>query len=106
MMQFSSTFHIHCIWHISQNLPKQLKGKLGSSFSDFIKDFYKARNSLKEEQFNERYFKMISFFFYYYFQFIIYDFIGLLYPFCIIFYLIKITLIYFKIELFIHNFFI
>ena len=56
------THYCICLFHINQNFIKQLKGKLGSSFSDFIKDFYKARNSLKEEQFNERYFKMISFF--------------------------------------------
>ena len=55
MVQFPDTFHMHCIWHITQNLPKQLKGKLGSSFGKFMKDFYTARNSLKEEQFNERY---------------------------------------------------
>lgn len=55
MVQFPDTFHMHCIWHISQNLPKQLKGKLGSNFNDFMKDFYTARNSLKVDQFNERY---------------------------------------------------
>jgi len=67
MVQFPDTFHMHCIWHISQNLPKQLKGKLGSSFDKFMKDFYTARNSLKEEQFNERYYYCIhSFFFFAY----------------------------------------
>ncbi len=30
--EFPNTYHIHCIWHISQNLPKRLKGELGSSF--------------------------------------------------------------------------
>ncbi|CAB5363079.1 unnamed protein product [Rhizophagus irregularis] len=49
----------HLFWmspeqQILQNLPKQLKGKLGSNFNDFMKDFYTARNSLKEDQFNER----------------------------------------------------
>ncbi|GBC14148.2 protein FAR1-RELATED SEQUENCE 5-like [Rhizophagus irregularis DAOM 181602=DAOM 197198] len=51
---FSDTFHMHCIWHIGQNLPKQLKGKLGSNFDNFMKDFYMTRNSLTEKQFNER----------------------------------------------------
>jgi len=55
IVKFPDAFHMHCIWHISQNLPKQLKGKLGSSFNDFMKDFYKARNSLTEGQFYERY---------------------------------------------------
>jgi hypothetical protein len=52
---FPDTFHMHCIWHIGQNLPKQLKGKLGSNFDNFMKDFYMTRNSLTEKQFNERY---------------------------------------------------
>ena len=52
--EFPNTYHIHCIWHISQNLPRQLKGELGSCFSDFMKEFFKARNSLTEKQFNER----------------------------------------------------
>ncbi|CAG8725885.1 12275_t:CDS:2, partial [Rhizophagus irregularis] len=37
-----------------QNLPKQLKGKLGSNFDNFMKDFYMTRNNLTEKQFNER----------------------------------------------------
>src|SRR6266540_7187959 len=54
MTEFPNTYHIHCIWHICQNLPKRLKGELGSSFSDFMKDFFKIRNSLTEKQFNKR----------------------------------------------------
>ena len=65
-IQFPDAFHMHCIWHIGQNLPKQLKGKLGSSFNDFIKDFYKARNSLTERQFYERYLLTILFCFFHY----------------------------------------
>lgn len=53
-VQFPNTFHVHCIWHINQNLPKQLKGKLGSDFDNFIKDFYTTRNSLTKELFNTR----------------------------------------------------
>ena len=54
MTQFSNTSHIYCIWHICQNLPKQLKGVLGSDYNNFIKDFFIARNSLAEEQFNKK----------------------------------------------------
>ncbi|CAG8807509.1 8416_t:CDS:2, partial [Cetraspora pellucida] len=55
--QFPNAFHIYCIWHISQNLPKNLKGIIGSSYDNFMKDFYTMRNSLTEEKFNEsRYF--------------------------------------------------
>ena len=53
MIEFPNTYHIHCIWHISQNLSKQIKGILSSSFSDFMKDFFKIKNSLIEKQFNE-----------------------------------------------------
>ena len=52
--QFPGTFHMHCIWHISQNLPKNLKGTLGSNFTNFMKDFYIMRNSITEEKFSER----------------------------------------------------
>ena len=31
------TYHIHCIYHIGQNLLKNLKSKLGSEYNDFIK---------------------------------------------------------------------
>ncbi len=67
---FSDAFHMHCIWHISQNLLKQLKGKLDSGFSDFMKSFYTARNSLRKEQFNERYYYCIHSFFFFYLLFI------------------------------------
>lgn len=50
IIQFSNTF----IYIVSQKLLKQLKGKLDSNFSDFMKDFYIAKNSLKEKQFDER----------------------------------------------------
>lgn len=58
--QFSNTFHMHCIWHISQNLPKNLKGIIGSNYDNFIKDFYAMRNSLTEETFNERWKKLLQ----------------------------------------------
>ncbi|CAG8594821.1 2611_t:CDS:2 [Funneliformis mosseae] len=54
LTEFSSTYHIYYIWHISQNLPKRLKGELDSSFSNFMKDFFKSKNSLTKTQFNER----------------------------------------------------
>jgi hypothetical protein len=40
MIQFSNTFHMYCIWHISQNLPKQLKEKLDSDRT--LKNTYKT----------------------------------------------------------------
>ncbi len=46
LIEFLNTYHIYCIWHISQNLPKRLKEKFGSNFSNFMKNFFKTRNSL------------------------------------------------------------
>ncbi len=46
LTKFSNTYYIYYICHISQNLPKRLKGEFGSNFSNFMKDFFKTRNSL------------------------------------------------------------
>ncbi|CAG8727762.1 21900_t:CDS:2 [Cetraspora pellucida] len=59
IVQFPNAFHIHCIWHISQNLPKNLKGIIGSSYDNFMKDFYTIRNSLTEEKSNKRWEKLL-----------------------------------------------
>ena len=50
-LQFPNSYHAHCIYHIGQNLPKNLKAKLGNQYTDFIKNFYKCRNSLNESLF-------------------------------------------------------
>jgi hypothetical protein len=40
---YKKTYHMHCIWHLSQNLPKRLRSKLGpTNFKSFIHDFWKA----------------------------------------------------------------
>jgi hypothetical protein len=37
---YKNTYHIYCIWHLSQNLIKNLKSKLGvETFKKFINDF-------------------------------------------------------------------
>ncbi|EXX72481.1 hypothetical protein RirG_068970 [Rhizophagus irregularis DAOM 197198w] len=54
LLKYPSTFPIHCIWHISQNLPLQLKSKLGELFDQFKKDFYECQNSLVEEIFEQK----------------------------------------------------
>ncbi|PKC66991.1 hypothetical protein RhiirA1_535203 [Rhizophagus irregularis] len=51
---FSETYPVHCIFHIVQNLPKNLKAKLGEKWDDFIKQFYQCRNSLCEPLFKQR----------------------------------------------------
>ncbi|GBB84345.1 hypothetical protein RclHR1_10970006 [Rhizophagus clarus] len=52
-LKYSSTFAIHCIWHIGQNLPLRLKSKLGGSFNQFKNDFYECRNSLEQKIFEK-----------------------------------------------------
>ena len=53
---YTDTYHIHCIWHISQNLPKRLKHKLGTAeFKTFNTEFWKTRNSLCVKVFEQRF---------------------------------------------------
>ena len=49
--EYSETRIIHCIFHISQNLPWNLKGKLGKEYQQFAIDFYKCRNTILVEEF-------------------------------------------------------
>ncbi|CAG8752902.1 20050_t:CDS:2, partial [Dentiscutata erythropus] len=47
-----NTYHIHCIYHIEQNLLKNLKSKLESEYNDFIKAWYKIRNTISQTEFD------------------------------------------------------
>ncbi|CAG8636068.1 16722_t:CDS:2, partial [Racocetra persica] len=47
---YKNTYYIHCIWHLSQNLPKRLKSKLG----------HKARNSLSVNVFEQQFQALIE----------------------------------------------
>lgn len=53
-IKFPDSYHAHCIYHIGQNLPKNLKAKLGNLYNDFIGKFYKCRNSHCETLFFAR----------------------------------------------------
>ncbi|PKC00155.1 hypothetical protein RhiirA5_505346 [Rhizophagus irregularis] len=53
-LKYPSAFHIHCIWHIGQNLPLRFRFKFGELFEPFKRDFYKCRNSLDQEIFEDR----------------------------------------------------
>ncbi|CAG8581769.1 3053_t:CDS:2 [Cetraspora pellucida] len=44
-----NTKHLFCLYHLSQNILKNLKSKLGEQYSNFIKDFYITCNSLSED---------------------------------------------------------
>jgi hypothetical protein len=40
---YKNTYHIYCIWHMAQNLPKRLKNKLGTAdFKTFVHEFWKT----------------------------------------------------------------
>ncbi|CAG8722378.1 33926_t:CDS:2, partial [Racocetra persica] len=55
-VKYMNSYHIHCIWHMSQNLSKRLKAKLRSeNFKEFICDFWKVQNSLNIEVFEYRF---------------------------------------------------
>ncbi|CAG8511469.1 10080_t:CDS:2, partial [Racocetra persica] len=55
-VKYMNSYHVHCIWHMSQNLPKRLKAKLESkNFKEFICDFWKTWNSLSIEVFEYRF---------------------------------------------------
>ncbi|CAB4442956.1 unnamed protein product [Rhizophagus irregularis] len=49
-----STKHNYCIWHIRKNIEKNLKGKLCSKYSNFVKEWNKCRNSFSETEFKNR----------------------------------------------------
>src|SRR5579859_6557757 len=52
--------HLHCIWHISQNIPKNLKGKLHGNYKEFAKKFFQYRNKLSIKCFEHDYIKLIE----------------------------------------------
>ena len=57
---FPNTPHFYCLYHIWQNVIKNLKGKLGENFYPFSKAFYLCRNALSVELFEIRWKSMIS----------------------------------------------
>src|SRR5436305_2536045 len=56
----SETKHFLCIFHIQQNIHKKLKCVLGSNYEDFLKSFYRIRNSLNELDFERHWKRMIE----------------------------------------------
>jgi hypothetical protein len=53
------TKHNYCIWHIRKNLEKNLKGKLGNKYADFITAWNKCRNSFSENEFYTQWNKLL-----------------------------------------------
>src|SRR6202000_3348528 len=56
----TNTYPVHCAFHITQNLHKNLRKPLGDSYENFLKDFYKCRNSLVQTTFHNRFAKLIE----------------------------------------------
>jgi len=54
------TRHLHCIWHIGQNLLKNLRNKLQSEYEGFAKAFFQCRNRLEIDIFEHKYSELIE----------------------------------------------
>ncbi|CAG8596150.1 17241_t:CDS:2 [Dentiscutata erythropus] len=52
MIEYPTSHHLTCIWHLKENLKKMLRGKLGTEFDAFYSDFWKCRNGNTPEIFN------------------------------------------------------
>ncbi|CAB4403820.1 unnamed protein product [Rhizophagus irregularis] len=52
---FSHTYPIHCAFHITQNLHKNLRKTLKNDYQKFLEAFYICRNSLASEIFESRF---------------------------------------------------
>ncbi|PKY30079.1 hypothetical protein RhiirB3_446987 [Rhizophagus irregularis] len=57
---YKITYLIHCIFHISENLPKNTKSKLSDQYDDLVHDFYHCRNSLCEDLFYKRWSRLLE----------------------------------------------
>lgn len=44
--------HVHCIFHIRQNIARQIQRSLGENYNSFLSQFYSVRNCLNETAFN------------------------------------------------------
>ncbi|RHZ88497.1 hypothetical protein Glove_22g195 [Diversispora epigaea] len=51
---FPETHHIQCLYHLYQNLPKNLRSCLGSLYQEFLKDFKNIQHSHCESVFERR----------------------------------------------------
>ncbi|CAG8519315.1 17814_t:CDS:2, partial [Racocetra fulgida] len=54
--------HIHCIFHIRQNLDRHIQSSLGQNYHEFLAKFYLAYNSLNEALFEVRWNHLIELF--------------------------------------------
>src|SRR6266540_223599 len=57
---YLTTYPIHCIFHISENLLKNLKSKLCDQYDSFVRDFFICHNNLCEELFYQKWASLIK----------------------------------------------
>ncbi len=57
---YLTTYLIYCIFHISKNLPKNLKSKLYDQYDSFVRDFFICRNNVCEELFYQKWASLIE----------------------------------------------
>ncbi|RIB02097.1 hypothetical protein C2G38_2228797 [Gigaspora rosea] len=57
---YCDAYPLHCIYHISQNLIRNLKALLGSAYNAFARDFFLFQNNLSPARFNTQWLKLIA----------------------------------------------
>ena len=57
---YLTIYPIYCIFHISKNLPKNLKSKLYDQYDKFIYDFFICCNNMSEELFYKKWLSLIE----------------------------------------------
>ncbi|GBB84668.1 hypothetical protein RclHR1_11230011 [Rhizophagus clarus] len=60
MKIFPTTYPIHCAFHITQNLHKNLQKLLEDDYKKFLQDFYQCRNNLIQITFYQRFTKLVE----------------------------------------------
>ncbi|CAB4473727.1 unnamed protein product [Rhizophagus irregularis] len=59
-LKLPRTHHFLCIFHIQENLRKNLAGKLGKEYQTFYKEFLHTRNSLFLDDFSHRWTRLLE----------------------------------------------
>ncbi|CAG8823417.1 36919_t:CDS:2, partial [Gigaspora margarita] len=57
---YENTRSLHCIYHINQNLPKNLKAVLGNMYDQFIREFFHCCNTLDDTLFEVRWQELLQ----------------------------------------------